>query len=355
MADGMNRDPFAPLPAAHGSGAERDTWAPILPAPHPLPETIRHPRLGTPSATWHYRDADGALLFVVCRFDPPGERKEILPLSCGADGWRWRAPPEPRPLYGLDRLAARPDAPVLVVEGEKAADAAATIFPDFVAATWPGGSGATDKADWRPLEGRHVTVWPDHDAAGAKAADALRKALAKAKTASVGVVMIPADWPEKWDLADVLPPGATAETLRRMVADAEAQAVSPQAEDAPNMPRPFYMRASGVWWQPEPIEGGREAAQPVHVCGPLRVVAATNNGTGQAWGALLEWEDADGRKHQWAMPRAMLAGDGQEVRSHLLDGGLFLGSGRKAREKLAEYLMRANPGRAPGHGVKRTA
>jgi hypothetical protein len=34
----MNRDPFALLPAADSSGAERDTWAPILPASDPLPE-----------------------------------------------------------------------------------------------------------------------------------------------------------------------------------------------------------------------------------------------------------------------------------------------------------------------------
>jgi hypothetical protein len=68
---------------------------------------MRHRRHGAPAATWHYRDATGALLFAVCRFDPPGARKEILPLSCGAEGWRWKAPPEPRPLYGLDRLAAR--------------------------------------------------------------------------------------------------------------------------------------------------------------------------------------------------------------------------------------------------------
>ena len=31
--------------------------------------------------------------------------------------------PEPRPLYGLDRLAAKPAATVLLVEGEKCADA----------------------------------------------------------------------------------------------------------------------------------------------------------------------------------------------------------------------------------------
>jgi len=43
------------------------------------------------------------------------------------------------------------------------------------------------------------------------------------------------------------------------------------------------------------------------------------------------------------MPRAMLAGEATEVRAHLLDAGLFVGPGRRARDKLAEYLTRANP------------
>ena len=40
-----------------------------------------------------------------------------------------RALPSPRPLYNLDSLAASPEAPIVICEGEKAADAAARIFP----------------------------------------------------------------------------------------------------------------------------------------------------------------------------------------------------------------------------------
>jgi hypothetical protein len=94
MLDRTRHDFVAP-PA---DDAGRDAWAPVMPAPLPLPATIRHRRLGTASATWHYRDAAGALLFLVARFDLPGERKQILPLTCSRDGWRWRAPPAPRPL-----------------------------------------------------------------------------------------------------------------------------------------------------------------------------------------------------------------------------------------------------------------
>jgi hypothetical protein len=75
---------------------------------------LEHNRHGAPSVVWRYLDAAGALLFAVARFDKPDGGKEVLPYCCGPEGWRWKAPPDPSPLYGLDRLAARPGAPVLL-------------------------------------------------------------------------------------------------------------------------------------------------------------------------------------------------------------------------------------------------
>src|SRR4051794_39059157 len=94
---------------------------------------------------------------------PPTARltKQTLPYSFGRrvwtskagnrldqTGWHFKAPLPPRPLYGLDRLAARPQAPVMLLEGEKAADAAGLLFPDYVAICSQGGSNAAAKADW---------------------------------------------------------------------------------------------------------------------------------------------------------------------------------------------------------------
>jgi len=52
---------FAPLPeqdtAAGTTGVETpNAWRPILPAPHPLPNVLRHRRHGTPSKVWRYPD-----------------------------------------------------------------------------------------------------------------------------------------------------------------------------------------------------------------------------------------------------------------------------------------------------------
>ncbi len=232
MDNAVSTDPFAPIPSAVEPAIRANTKAdfvPILPAPLPLPEAIRHGRHGGPSQTWRYLDAAGNLLFAVCRFDPVGRKKVVLPYTCGAVGWQWQAPPAPRPLYGLDRLAERPDAPVLVVEGEKAADAAAALFPDRVAVAWQGGTPAVGKADLTPLRGRPMAVWPDADEPGRRAAAQVAKAATVAGAACAAVVAVPADWPDNWDVADFgkadrpQPPGVALDALRAMLEAAPAR------------------------------------------------------------------------------------------------------------------------------------
>ena len=142
---------------------------------------------------WHYSPD-----FLICRF--PG--KKIRPLWWDGSQWLWKAPPAPRPLYNLHALQQRPNAPVLIVEGEKTADAAAKLFPSAIAITWPSGCKAIDKADWSPLIGRNCTLWPDADAPGIQAMDKLQAKLLKLGVAQVRTIQPPADVPEGWDLAD---------------------------------------------------------------------------------------------------------------------------------------------------------
>jgi putative DNA primase/helicase len=148
--DDLDDDRFTPLTeselaAASGfDDAAEDKGECVMPVPADAPARPgAHPKRGKPSARWAYLDASGALLFEVRRFDPKGKRKIFLPLSLwrdvsGALRWHWKAVPEPRPLYGLDQFAARPDASVVVCEGEKAVDSAALIFPKSVCITSAG-------------------------------------------------------------------------------------------------------------------------------------------------------------------------------------------------------------------------
>jgi putative DNA primase/helicase len=172
-----NAAKYAPLTSHEFAGApadaapRRDEGELVTPIPADSPRPPRsHPKWGEPSMTWTYLDERGAPLQIVCRFDPVGERKQFSPLTlwrvAKGSRWRWKGLPSPRLLYGLNRLAERPDAPVVICEGEKAADAAAKVFPDWVCMASCGGASAAAKSDWRPLAGRRVLNWPDADGDG---------------------------------------------------------------------------------------------------------------------------------------------------------------------------------------------
>lgn len=128
---------------------------------------LRHTRHGEPSKTWAYKDATGKVLFFIARYDNTADGKQYCPWSWSSTAKRWvmKAWPAPRPLYGLERLSERLGAPVMVCEGEKAADAAQMLAGGvYVCVSWPNGSKGVDKADWKPLYGRKVLIWPDGDA-----------------------------------------------------------------------------------------------------------------------------------------------------------------------------------------------
>ena len=161
---------------------------------------FKHSKHGIPSQFWVYRSAAGAPLFVVARYDTD-KGKEIVPWTW-ARRWTAKGYAKPRPLYGLERLAAI-DGPILIVEGEKTADAAQQIFPNNPCLTWCGGASAVKTADWSPIAVRQVILWPDNDAPG-KAAMATVGALMLEAGCSVQIVD-PSGWPEGWDVADALP------------------------------------------------------------------------------------------------------------------------------------------------------
>jgi putative DNA primase/helicase len=158
----------------------------------PIPE----PPTAGAEHVWRYTET-----FIVTRF--PGKR--IRPLWWDGSAWRWKAPPSPRPLYWARRAVG---APVLIAEGEKAADAAALLLTSYAVCTWASGCKAIDKADWQPLRGRDVVLWPDADAVGREAMAKLAARLL-ALDCTVRVVAVPADLPEGWDLADALADGWT--------------------------------------------------------------------------------------------------------------------------------------------------
>ena len=169
--------------------------------------TSTYDDLGPYTGKWDYHAADGSLLACVYRHDTP-TGKQYRPWDVRARAMRM---PEPRPLYNLPAIATA-DA-VVLVEGEKCADA--LMQRSIVATTAMGGAAtALDKTDWTPLAGKTVAVWPDHDEAGARYADAVIQKLMRAG-ATVRRVSVPLGKPVKWDAADAVAEGFDVEALLR--------------------------------------------------------------------------------------------------------------------------------------------
>ncbi|OHB66229.1 MAG: hypothetical protein A2Y76_14005 [Planctomycetes bacterium RBG_13_60_9] len=146
--------------------------------------------------------------------------KDIRPVSKTTDGWIIGGMPEPRPLYRLPELLARPKERAYVCEGEKAADAATTI--GLLATTSPHGCESASKADWRPLAGREVVILPDNDDAGRRYAQDVTSILVKLQpAATVKIVQLPGlpakgdiyDWLEEHDASEPDSLRATIESL----------------------------------------------------------------------------------------------------------------------------------------------
>lgn len=225
----QNNDPFAQLSnVVLGDGEqERENdpnWTPITPAPN---EPVKP---NNASMMWVYRDKDGNPVTARVRFDK-SDKKDVLPFTYGrriwedkngiqqdTTGWHYKAPKGKVILYQLDKITSRANDPILLVEGEKTADAASNIYPDYVVTTTQGGSNAAQRTDWTALKGRDVVLWGDNDKAGKHYIQEVINALGGVFCASIGVVLTnDIRIPDKWDLADPLPASL-------MVADAEKRA-----------------------------------------------------------------------------------------------------------------------------------
>jgi putative DNA primase/helicase len=157
--------------------------------------------LGQATAKWDYLDANGKLIAVVYRYDPPGRRKEFRPWDAKR---RKMAPPDPRPLYNQPGIAQANQ--VVLVEGEKCA--LALVDLGICATTAMHGANApVDKTDWSPLADKSVLIWPDRDKPGWEYADRASQAILAAGAAHCSILYPPAEQPDGWDAADAIAQG----------------------------------------------------------------------------------------------------------------------------------------------------
>lgn len=346
----------------------------VMPVPDDAPPPPKgHSRHGAPAARYAYHDATGRVNFYHDRYEPKDERKQFSPLTLwrfpsGDVRWQFKAPPDPRPIYGLDLLTAKPDAQVVIVEGEKARAAAEVLLPDAVVICWQGGALAVAKADWRALASRVVILWPDADDPGKTCMDKLAALLQHAGAASVHRVRLDrlaldpqtdennsptltqgAPLSSGDDAADMVARGWAAEHMALIWPKAGASddggilldflAESKPAERGNNepvsdgVPKRFILNSNGL----HVIKDG----EPTWFAQPLEVIARCRDPHGTGWAKLVVFVNPDGHEVREVIPDTMASGDGPELERYLRERGFTLSPAGKPR--LREYLIESNP------------
>lgn len=199
----------------HYPGCDNNTWnqapdpdpsfiksAPPEPDALPVPLGMEIPLEYLGNHLYWYRDKAGTYLFANRRIDI-GTTKLYVPFIYTDQGFvtgknaKW--PKDYKGLYGAETIPGKTKA--IIVEGEKAADAAKLIFKEHAVVSWKGGANNLKSADWTLLQGiESVLLWPDNDAPGKEVMYKISRQLPVTNITMANV----ADLPAGADLADNL-------------------------------------------------------------------------------------------------------------------------------------------------------
>ena len=104
--------------------------------------------------------------------------------------------------------------------------------------------------------------------------------------------------------------------------------------------------APGVWHFGIKPAGRRDdgpGLTQVRICGPLHIDAVTTDTRDGNYGRMLRFRTTTGKWRTWALPMALLAGDGLEMRRELQFMGFDIA--HRGREQLTAYLLHKAPDR----------
>ncbi|WP_016955508.1 DUF927 domain-containing protein [Catenovulum agarivorans] len=326
----------------------------------------KHYKNGEPSNIWNYTNVKGDLVIRVMRFDSPDGTKTYRPLAYGsksgkAPRWHWQQLPENRPLYNLPAVSSKCDN-VVLVEGEKAADAAKTLFDDHVVSTWSGAVKAVGKTDFSPLAGKHVVFWPDNDEAGQEVIAKLKPILEAVKVKSFNLVNLeffnkykPTDkglaaggnWPKKADAYEAVKIGFTAKHISYAIKQGlfiqpEEKALEQTVDSVQPewMPQGFKIDEEGLYAFDQQADRYRYISKPIHVL----ALSKNASGDGLNWGTLVAFNDFDQQTKQWNIPNKLFNDNGgQAILKELLDRGFEFEPRRNSKKLVLEYLEASKP------------
>ena len=245
-------DEFTWLPSCMGAPSEQSlirkanfegNWSNIRPIPEEsgIHERWQYDGINYPSVSYEYTDTSGKVIGYAVQYNEV-DNKKVLPCTLwkedrtGQVYWQYSSLPSLSPLYNLDQIAAKPDAPALVVQNEEFVHVAMALFPFHVVTTVMGGASAVDKADLSALYGKKVTVWASNDNDGHNFASVIVQRLQSGNATTQVSVMKPMKFlpefiengslktrskylPDGWDVTDAMAEGWTAELIKLLPED----------------------------------------------------------------------------------------------------------------------------------------
>lgn len=164
--------------------------------------------------SYDYTDANGTLLFQVCRFEPKTFRQR-RPDPTKAGDYQWGMGDVTPVLYRLPEIieGVATGKQVFIVEGEKDVDALAQYR--VLATTSPMGAGKWRESYSDALARAEVVILPDNDDTGRQHAEQVAASLF-AKNARVRIVALP-NLPPKGDVSDWLAAGGDFDDLNDLI------------------------------------------------------------------------------------------------------------------------------------------
>ena len=211
---------------------------PVIPATAPRLNIDKHfswlTKTNRIDNIWTYRNRRGQLIGGTIRVvDKVKGKKQVMPVcycrneKTGLDEWKLKGFTDNgyKPIYGIDKTVNEKK-PILIVEGEKTADYAERLLPQYCVISWMGERKERLKLTGDNWAGREVIIWPDNDAAGKEAAKSVLQELNKANGFSCLASVVDTKslaLPEKWDLADKMPEHITLEAIKEAINNSQSK------------------------------------------------------------------------------------------------------------------------------------
>ena len=353
---------------------------------------------GFPSAFFSYKNSLGVTVGYIVRWDVQTEggenKKGVRPYIYDFKEKKWVCkffgshPENSRPLYNLPQLLERKDATILIVEGEKSAEAAKLLFPELVATTSSGGAQSVKKTEWFWLQGRDIIIAPDEGKAGGQYLEKVIKTLTKYGVDNVkileprtlgdyivkdGVYTKRTDpLPHGYDLADSLAEGWTPELIQQAQLDKQfypffkerrgqiiIKTELRQNEEVYEFGGKTYkLTPAGLYIQyfvqataqdlvndPQYGENDHILAMKEawrHLCGYLKPIYKVKD-VDNSWGMLVKFRDLESVEREVFLKRTDWLGEKGAVEI-LQDQGLqLMGLKQKDLDPINEYLNKFTP------------